>query len=136
MPQIAVVPAKHWNFRAIPARIDIERILQEAVDAGESVVRVRAKFMDGTRSYLFVQADSDDAKALLAIPEPARFRTMACTNGTDLKYTPYGFSFNTDAKECKWIVTGRVDIIEQALKLIQRQRELLKRRQRVTVECL
>jgi len=137
MPQIAVVPVKHWNFRVIPAFIDIGRILQEALESGASVVRVTAKFIRGPKPYLFVRLDSDDAKALSMTATQHR-GNLKTTNGANVKYTPIGFYFYPECNpdELRWLVIMGEHSVSLALHEIYHQRELLKRRQRVTVECL
>ena len=136
MPQIAIVPVKHWNFRSIPARIDVERILQEAIDSGESVVRVKAKFTGGIKPYLFVRKDSDDAKALSILPRIAKSHCVHLVAASTFKYTPEGFDFVCGSEDWGWVLIFGESNIALALQLISKQRDLLKRRQRVTVECL
>jgi hypothetical protein len=146
MPQIAMEPIKHWNFRATPANIDVGRALSESFEAGATVVRIRAKFTKGVKPYLFVRYDSDDAKALPPLWNAVKGHGIGLTDGTPIKYTPNGFALEAmplsrigkaaDPEVGQWIVISGDKSIEVALELIRRQRELLKRRQRVTVECL
>lgn len=133
MPQITVIPKQHWNFKAIPKDIDVSRILREAEEAGESVVRMRIRCIDGIKTYLFVLRTSDDAKILSFA---FALRGMAGIATKDIKYTPLGFTFDTATDDWTWLVMVKEDVINQALQRIYKQRELLKRRQRVTVECL
>jgi hypothetical protein len=124
----------------------VGRALSESFEAGATVVRIRAKFTKGVKPYLFVLYDSDDAKALPPLWNAVKGHGISLTDGTPIKYTPAGFALEpvqvnqlskAPATEMKqWIVISGDKSIEVALELIRRQRELLKRRQRVTVECL
>lgn len=137
MPQIAVIPTQHWNFKATPQNIDVAKILREAAEAGESLVRIRVRFIDGIRPYLFILRASDDAKALPPMLGKRSTKGAVFIATKDIRYTPLGLVFDNTAEEYgDWIMVAGEDIINQVIQQIYKQRSLLKRRQRVTVECL
>jgi len=121
MPQITVIPRQHWNFKAIPQDIDVVRILKEASAAGESVVRIRVRFIDGIRTYLFVLSTSDDAEAIPSVFRAELSQEMAFTTTKNIKYTPMGFTSDPTEEDLTWIVISREHIIDQAIRRIYKQ---------------
>ena len=139
MPQIAVIPTQHWNFKAIPDEIDIPKILKEAEAAGDiTVVRVEAKFASGRIPYLFVLQSTSDY-AVVA-------KELVPLGGCKIQYTVQGFqrivrtdhvteSKDTDVYANWGLIEGK-DKVNAAVQKILRNRTLLYKPQRVTVACI